>query len=295
MKVSVCVITYNHVKYIEKCILGIINQFLEFEFEVIVCDDCSSDGTSDICVSLKNKFPHIKYYRHDSNIGMMANFRFAVNQSTGDYISLCEGDDYWFDNYKLIKQYNFLENNTDFVVCGSFVSILNEFNQTLYTPNFKKTILKYSDFAINGCSGVYTCTMFFRSNQLLLDKINQEWFLDLDGADHFILLFLTSTGKNVFILSDITAVYRIHSKGIWSSKVISQKIVDSKTNQLIYLNNIKNDSKTKKYFYLSNLRLEYTRSSLKFLNSNYFFKKLRALIFKSKFYLNFLISKLYIR
>ena len=292
MKVSICVITYNHVNYIEETILSLLKQQCKFDFEIVVCDDSSNDGTSEICKNLANKHPEIKYYQHKENIGMMSNFQFAINQCIGEYIALCEGDDYWLDEKKIEKQLNFLENNYNFSVCASFVSILNELNQSYFTPCFDKTNLKYSDFAINGCSGVYTCTMFFKKTNALIDKINQNWFLNLDGADHFILLFLTSNGQKVFILNEVTAVYRMHSNGVWSSKSDENRMNDSKKNHSLYLENIRSDSKTKRYLSLSMLRQEYSMQNYRYHKSYFINKILRTLIYHFKFQFILMRTKL---
>ena len=283
MTVSICVITYNHVNFIEKTILSLLNQQCSFDFEIVVSDDSSNDGTSEVCLKLAQQYSKIKYFNQKYNIGMMSNFKFAINHCSGDYIALCEGDDYWIDEQKIQKQFTFLEKNREFSVCASYVYIADEINKSNYIPQFKKTVLNYSDFAINGCSGVYTCTMFFKKTRNLIDKINQNWFLNLDGADHFLLLLLTSTGKKVIILNDVTAVYRVHSKGVWTSKYEINRIIDSKKNQLYYLENIRNDSKTKKYFSLSMMRLEYSFNKKSRSKNNYLVKKFQALLYHIKF------------
>ena len=110
-KVSVCMITYGHEKYIREAIDGVFMQETNFEIELIIADDASPDGTKEIIASICKNHPKgnsIKYFRQDSNIGMMPNFVFALTKSEGEYVAVCEGDDYWIDSLKLQKQVDFV-------------------------------------------------------------------------------------------------------------------------------------------------------------------------------------------
>ena len=115
--VSVCMITYGHEKYIREAIEGVLIQECDFEIELILANDCSPDRTDEIIQDIIKNHPKgcwIKYFKHESNIGMMPNFIFAIKECEGKYIALCEGDDYWTDDYKLSKQVDFLEQNPEF-------------------------------------------------------------------------------------------------------------------------------------------------------------------------------------
>jgi hypothetical protein len=96
-------------------------------------------------------------------------------------------------------------------------------------------------------------------------------------------LFLTSDDKKVFILNQVTAVYRMHSNGVWSSKNEENRINDAKKNHLHYLENIRSDFKTRKYLSLSIMRQEYSMQNFGYPKSNFIIKKLRALFFHFKF------------
>ncbi len=112
--VSVVMITYKHEAFIKQAIEGVLMQETNFGVELIIADDCSPDGTSEIVQGFINQHPNgywIKYTRHSSNKGMSANFGWALNQAKGKYNALCEGDDYWTDPAKLQKQVNFLDSN----------------------------------------------------------------------------------------------------------------------------------------------------------------------------------------
>lgn len=118
--VSVVVITYGHELYIEQTIKGVFTQKTDFTVELIIANDSSPDHTDDVVKKILLETPaniNVKYTRHPINIGVMPNFAWAINQSSGKYIALCEGDDYWNDPLKLQKQVNALENNPIIDIC----------------------------------------------------------------------------------------------------------------------------------------------------------------------------------
>ena len=127
MTVSVLMITYNHSKYIKQAVESVLEQKTNFDFELIIANDCSPDNTDEIINDIIKNNPNgykIKYYSHQKNIGMMSNFIFLTEQATGKYCALCEGDDFWTDNYKLEKQVSFLDSNLDYSICFHNVQIL---------------------------------------------------------------------------------------------------------------------------------------------------------------------------
>lgn len=118
MKVSACIITYNHEKYIRECLEGAINQIIDYEYEIVISDDKSSDNTLQICLEYASKYPNlIRILPSEFNLGMIGNWIKSISNCKGKYIALCEGDDYWTDPLKLKKQVDFLEENGGYVAC----------------------------------------------------------------------------------------------------------------------------------------------------------------------------------
>ena len=110
IKVSVCMIAYNHQEFISQALDSILQQKTNFPFEIIIGDDNSKDDTGKICRAYAAKFPgQIKYFHREKNMGMMPNMIDILNCCDGKYIALCEGDDYWTDEKKLQTQADFLE------------------------------------------------------------------------------------------------------------------------------------------------------------------------------------------
>lgn len=117
--ISVDVITYNHKKYIRRCLESILSQRTDFDFEILVHDDASTDGTREIIEEYAKKYPDIikpffetenQYSRGVRRIG----YTYNITRAKGKYIASCEGDDFWNDTNKLQYQFDFLEKHHDY-------------------------------------------------------------------------------------------------------------------------------------------------------------------------------------
>ena len=122
-KVSVLCTAYNHEKYIRDALEGFVSQKTDFPFEVLVNDDCSSDGTADIIREYAGKYPDIiRPFYQEKNLysqGGMTHLFASVfyPNARGEYMALCEGDDYWSDPEKLQRQVSFLDAHPDYTAC----------------------------------------------------------------------------------------------------------------------------------------------------------------------------------
>lgn len=123
-KVSVCVVTYNQEKYIRECLQSIVDQITDFDFEVIVADDCSTDGTRAIVQEFADRYPMVKAIFHEKNIGPYKNFIFVHQQAKGEYVAHIDGDDTMFPD-KLMKQAAFLDEHPE---CSTVVHRMNIFS-----------------------------------------------------------------------------------------------------------------------------------------------------------------------
>lgn len=218
--VSICSITYNHENYIKEAIEGFLMQKTTFPFEIIIHDDASTDKTSEILKEYQGRFPNIiKCFCETENQyskgvrGMMAKFTFP--HARGKYIALCEGDDYWTDPLKLQKQVDYISNHDDcnliFTSVKSYDQKENKFYPNWATIDRKK--YEFKDLAQRNL--ITTCTVLFRNP----DK-NEELgnYLGRFGiGDYPLYLFLLRSGYAYF-LKDITAVYRQHTGGVFSSR-----------------------------------------------------------------------------
>ena len=113
-KVSVFMITYNHEKYIAEALDSILMQKTDFDFDIVIGEDCSTDATRRIVLEYSRKYPDkIKLLLHNVNVGFISNMMYVLEACTGKYVAMCEGDDYWTDPFKLQKQVDFLEASLD--------------------------------------------------------------------------------------------------------------------------------------------------------------------------------------
>ena len=126
MKLSVFVVTYNQEQYIRQCLESIVAQKVNFDYEVIVGDDCSIDGTSAICDEFADKYPQIHVCHHPKNLGLLKNWEFVMNKCKGKYIALIEGDDYWIDEHKLQRQVDWLDAHPEYTLTFTRAEILYE-------------------------------------------------------------------------------------------------------------------------------------------------------------------------
>ncbi|HMS07875.1 MAG TPA: glycosyltransferase [Pyrinomonadaceae bacterium] len=207
---SVCIITYNHAAFIEQAIRSVIAQKHSYEWEVIIADDASTDGTSEIVTRLAAEFPKaIRAVIQPQNLGPGRNFKELLSSASGKYIAYLEGDDYWTDPLKLQKQVNFLEGNPDFSVCfhDAHVVYLNRRKNSHNIVSDLRDEFSFCDVIEKNFS-VPSCSIVFRNQP-------DDFAIGLDLLDWVLLLLLARRGK-VKRLDGVMAVYRQHSGG-WTN------------------------------------------------------------------------------
>lgn len=203
-------ITYGHEKYIAEAINGVLKQKYDGEIELIIANDNSPDNTDFIIkdtIINADKNITIKYKKHDMNLGMMQNFYWAINQATGDFIALCEGDDFWIDPLKIKKQVDFLNNNLDFGLTFTDVNFVDEdgiiINKNVFSTN---QLPFFNDPKIFLVKKLYysPCTWLGRKEFLKLDWQNNKI---ADGTFAMMIEILYKT--NVHLILETTANYRL--------------------------------------------------------------------------------------
>ena len=217
--VSIFCPTYNHSKYIEQCLNGIVMQKTNFQFEVIVQDDASTDNSQKIIKEFAEKYNFIVPVLHTKNIyskGGDLNEYFFRNAS-GKYIAICEGDDYWTDPYKLQKQVDFLEANPDYGMVYTSFDIFNEvtkkrtYSDLNATKEFKSGYI-FEDL-LKQCF-IGTLTVVARKECLMdafksFNTDNTRWKM----GDYPLWLEISSKYKIGYI-NESTAIYRITPKSL---------------------------------------------------------------------------------
>jgi len=218
-------ITFNHAKYLNYAIEGILMQKIDFQLELIIADDASPDASEDIVKSYISNCPNgklIKYFRQERNIGMMENFIMALKECKGKYIAMCEGDDYWTDPYKLQKQVDYLEANPDFVICYHPVKVLfpdgHIEEDYLVKGIIDKSESNIYDLAVLG-NYIHTPSVVFR-NVLDHYPISMK---NTPVGDFFLLILLAQYGR-IKKMNDCMAVYRF-GVGVFSSKSENDRVI----------------------------------------------------------------------
>lgn len=223
--VSICCTTYNHENYIHKCLKGFMMQKVDFNFEVLIYDDASTDGNKKIIQEYADRYPGIikpifakeNQYSKGEKVENFNYFR-----AKGKYTALCEGDDYWTDPYKLQKQINALEQNSDCGICYTNIRIYDQGNEK-FVPFKVNPIQGYvqTDDYITGRIVIGTATVVIKTELIKMtpDLDNRMY---VTGDVLWMLTWLRSA-KTIFI-DEPTAVYRVISTSISHRKVSIRKL-----------------------------------------------------------------------
>ncbi|HHQ4319020.1 TPA: glycosyltransferase [Clostridium perfringens] len=214
--VSINCITYNHEKYIRKAIEGFLMQKTNFNFEILIHDDASTDETAAIIKEYQKRYPDIikpiiqkenQYSQGTKRIG----YKFNHLRAKGKYIAYCEGDDCWIDPYKLQKQVDYMENNPGCTMCFHNAEIID--SEGLATKKFMidKTLenkkITAGELAIFG----FIPTASVLHIKSIIDNI-PNWYFDSVVGDYPLQLINTSHGYAYYI-NDIMSYYRSGVQG----------------------------------------------------------------------------------
>lgn len=240
IKVSVFVISYNHKAFLKECLDSILAQKTTFEFEVLVHDDASIDGSQEMINEYSKKHSNLVAILQAENQYSKGIKPFSILKSTakGDYIAWCEGDDFWGDEHKLQKQFDFMEANPEYSLCYHNSNVVDENSSTIrdskvpdnHKVDYSKKLLQ------KGKISIPTQTSFFISSFEL-----PPYYSNVVNEDIFIFIILGSYGKGKYLSSIMSSSYRVHDGGVWSK-------VDKVKTYKHLINTYKNISK---YYYSS--------------------------------------------
>lgn len=211
-KLSIVTISYNQEKFIKQTLQSFIDQKVNFDLEIIVADDASSDNTQKIIRDYEKNYPgKFVTILRKKNVGAWNNFTEALKMATGDYIALCEGDDYWTDPSKLQRQVDFLDRNKDHSICFHPVRVVfenGEQEDSIYPPDAKSFTL---DRLLQG--------NFIQTNSVVYRRQDYRNIADnVIPGDWYLHLYHAQFGKIGFI-NRVMSVYRRHTAGMWWDSV----------------------------------------------------------------------------
>ena len=246
VKVQVICVTYNQKDYIKEALDSFLMQKTNFKFEVLVGDDCSTDGTSDIVAKYAEKYPEIiKHIRRPKNLGALTNFMDLCEQITAPYAAFCDGDDYWTDENKLQKQFDFMEANEDVNICAHNVYVACETDCSLY-PYYKSLPIpfiipskqKYKrKITINEIVQdlPHMSSLFIRWHNIEFP----EWTKSGISGD-ITIASLNLGNKYAYILTDIMSTYRKTDTGVYYTQgSIEENFIKTRSDYFRVLTGIK--------------------------------------------------------
>jgi len=225
--VSVLVVTYNQEEYIAETLDSIISQECEFDFEILLGEDCSTDKTRDICIEYSKRFPDkIRLFLNDSNKGFIENYFSLIPEIRGKYIADCGGDDYWTDRKKLSKQIEILESHNDVgMVCSDWAELISETNTLNRCTSGRKADYYNpqefgNEYIINYLNGLYPRVVLssacFRADWLKESMKTKPELFDTKTIvceDLPITICMLSNGP-IYYMKEEFLVYRVLKKSV---------------------------------------------------------------------------------
>lgn len=218
-KVSVCMISYRHEAFIAQAIESILAQQCDFEIELVIGDDCSPDGTGAICDEYARRDPRVRLLPRDRNLGVMANFSRTLQACSGEYVAVCEGDDYWIDPLKLQKQVAFLDAHPDYAAATHQALVVRDGEPSrLFRDQVPATL---GTRELIGGRLFHTASVLFR--RPIVDTFAAApTVLSCDRLLNFCMSF---AGK-VHYSEEPMCAYRLHGAGMSSTVTVAQLRMD---------------------------------------------------------------------
>lgn len=213
--VSVAVLTYNHEKYIKQALDSILRQKVNFDYEILIGDDASTDNTVKVLKEYKSKYPKIiKLFLNEVNLGATRNAYNLLVNAKGKYLATCEGDDYWTDDNKLQIQVEFLEKNKNLVGCSHYFTIVDE-NDKAYKKHLE-WIKEKKIFSLDDFDGIYMPgqpTTFLRRNLVYDNLVDLRYLINTHKmiGDRTLMLLWLLHGNFGFVKRYMSA-YRVNRK-----------------------------------------------------------------------------------
>ena len=216
-KVSVVTTTYNQQAYVAEAFESFVAQDTDFPVEVVVADDGSTDATPEIIRDYASRYPDLfRPILRPHNVGFHANLTGALSAARGEYIALCEGDDYWIDPQKLAKQAAYLDRHPETSVCFHPVRVVWEDGRkdTTFPPVYLLGKLSVETLIL--VNFIQTNSVMYRRlphyDDIAADISTLDWYLNLRHA----------ACGDIAMLPETMAVYRRHSEGMWFDWIVDR-------------------------------------------------------------------------
>ena len=230
-ELSVLLVTYNHAKYVAQALDSILMQRTDFDFEIVVADDCSTDSTLSIIKEYEKHCSQLRVLPTTANVGISRSYQRGFEACRGRYIAVLEGDDYWISPRKLQATSAFLDRNPHCSFCFHRIIRYQQHPETVavFPEHWTAEQILTANELANGnfIGGFSTCV--YRSEIIGALK-PQLWTLDIR---EWLFNVVVAEHGPIGYVPQILSVYRAHPEGIWSQKSFSEtlpefiKLIDS--------------------------------------------------------------------
>ena len=226
MKVSVLITTYNQEAFITQAIESVLMQEVNFDYEIVIGEDYSTDHTREILIALQQKHPNkIRLLLHEKKLEGLPgklNFVATLTACEGEYVALLDGDDYWINVHKLQKQVDLLESHPECAICFHNVGPLDDDGRrgpgTLCPPD-QKDISTLEGLLSRNI--IPACSVLFRRG--LFDRL-PDWYFTTAMGD-WPLHILNAQHGSIAYINKVMATYRVHAGGFSPSKRPSRQLL----------------------------------------------------------------------
>ncbi len=216
-KISVAIITYNQQDTIAQALDSVLCQQGDFDLEVVIGEDCSTDHTFEVCQGYAQRYSDKVIVLHEAhNLGILANFARTVRACSGDYLAILAGDDYWCDDRKLQKQLSFLQENPEFgVVCT------NGYRFMVRTGNLVEGVPPLnpvadgdiSKYYLNRYGGVYAMPLTLLIRRDLMQYVDWDAYIRMKfPVEDYPMQSVLAHHTRFGYIPDKTVVYRVHQE-----------------------------------------------------------------------------------
>lgn len=224
IRISTIITSYNHSKFIAQCIDSVVSQQGLFQHDVVIADDASKDDTPSVISSYQLRYPGmIKVLDTPKNLGMLHNMKRAFAATSGSFIAICEGDDYWMSPLKLQKQLSFLQERPELQMCFNWLMLYKQ-GESTFVPHSQQGAIQgdrvsFDEMLLTDLTANFSCCFYRRSALSLVppsffeERSAADWLFNLCVAYHAPLGFLRET----------LSVYRLNEGGQWTSLPEAQK------------------------------------------------------------------------
>ncbi|EAT13139.1 glycosyltransferase [Bermanella marisrubri] len=238
--VSVCCLTFNHEPYIEDALEGFLIQETDFPFEILIHDDASEDNTANIVRRYQARYPNIikPIYQTENKYskGIKINLVYNFSRAKGEYIALCEGDDFWVASDKLKEQITLMKQYPHINI--SFHPVYQvegfEFSKAKTLCDYSDVIRQYSPEEVILGGGIFMPTNSLMVKTAILKNL-PEWFSTHAPVGDMYIQMIASLGGGAIYMPQKNGAYRTNIPGSWSSmhiKMECQKIEEYANNHI---------------------------------------------------------------